>query len=264
MQRRQAPKLPELSQPEVLRHFLRLSQEVHSMDVALAIGEGTCTLKYNPRINEELAWRPLVAELHPLQSEETVQGILEILYSLARYLCAISGLDEFSLQPGGGAHGVYTNASIIRAYHAGRGDAGTRDEIITTVFSHPCDGGCPATAGFKVITLMPDEAGFPSVGALQAVLSERTAGLMMTNPEDTGLFNPQVKEFTRLVHAAGGLCAYDQANGNPLLGIARAREAGFDLCQFNLHKTFGTPHSSIGQSCGAVGARTDPDGWLLV
>ncbi len=254
MRRRQPPALPELAQHQVLRHYLRLTQETHSLDLALAIGEGTCTLKYNPRVNEEIARLPQVADLHPLQDEATVQGMLEVLYRLARYLCEISGMDEFSFQPGGGAHGVYTNASIIRAYHASRGQLGQRDEIITTVFSHPCDGGCPATAGFKVITLMPEETGYPSVEALKAVLSERTAGLMITNPEDTGLYNPHVGEFTRLVHEAGGLCAYDQANGNPLLGIARARDAGFDLCQFNLHKTFGTPHSSIGQSCGAVGA----------
>lgn len=257
VRRRAPPALPELSQPEVLRHYLRLSQEVHSVDLAVAIGEGTCTVKYNPRVNERLARLPQIADLHPLQDEETVQGILEIMYRLGRFLCAISGMEEFSFQPGGGAHGVYTNASIIRAYHAARGEAGRRDEIITTVFSHPCNAGCAATAGFKVITLMPEETGYPSVEALKAALSERTAGLMITNPEDTGLYNPHVAEFTRLVHEAGGLCAYDQANGNVLLGIARAAEAGFDLCQFNLHKTFGTPHSAIGQACGAVGVRRE-------
>ncbi len=257
VRRREPPALPEMSQPEVLRHYLRLSHEMRSIDVAVAVGEGTCTVKYNPRVAELLARRPQMADLHPLQDEETVQGILQVLHDLGKIMCAVSGLDAFSFQPGGGAHGVYTNASIIRAYHASRGEAERRTEIITSVFSHPCDGGCPATAGFKVITLMPDETGYPGVDAIKAAISERTAGLMITNPEDTGLYNPNIREVTDLVHAAGGLCAYDQANGNPLLGIARAKEAGFDMCQFNLHKTFATPHSAMGQSTGAVGARQE-------
>ena len=143
--------------------------------------------------------------------------------------------------------------SIIRAYHESRGEAEQRDEIITTIFSHPSNAACAKTAGFKVITLYPDEDGYPDLEALKAAVSERTAGLMITNPEDTGIYNPRIAEFVQVVHEAGGLCAYDQANANGILGITRAREAGFDLCHFNLHKTFSTPHGCGGPGGGVVG-----------
>jgi glycine dehydrogenase subunit 2 len=225
---------------------------------------GTCTMKYSPKVNERLARSERVADLHPDQDETTTQGILEIAYHLGRMLAEISGLDAFSFQPGGGAQGIYTNACLIRAYHRSRGEAGRRDEIITTAFSHPADAATPAVAGFRVITLMPGMKGYPDVAALEAAVSERTAGLMFTNPEDTGLFNPNVAEFVRIVHAAGGLCAYDQANANGILGITRARDAGFDLCQFNLHKTFSAPHASIGPACGAVGVTRELERFLPV
>lgn len=254
LRRTSRPNLPELSQMQVLRHFLRLSQETMGVDVSVDVGLGTCTMKYSPRVNERLVRSPQVADLHPRQDEEGVQGILEIVHRFEQVMKEISGLDAFTFQPGGGAHGIYTNACIIRAYHESRGEADQRDEIVTTVFSHPSDAACPAVAGFKVITLYPGDNGYPEPDALRAAVSERTAGLMITNPEDTGIFNPEIDEFCEIVHAAGGLCAYDQANANGLLGITRAREAGFDLCQFNLHKTFSSPHSSMGMACAAVGA----------
>lgn len=254
LRRRRPPRLPELSQVHVLRHYLRLSQETLGADLNIDVGQGTCTMKHNPKVNDQLARLPGIAELHPLQDESTVQGILEIYYRFEQILKEISGLDRFSFQPGAGSQAIYANAAILRAYHAARGQADQRDEIITTIFSHPSDAACPRAAGFKVITLYPDENGYPDPAALKAALSERTAGLMITNPEDTGIFNPHIAEFTALVHAAGGLCAYDQANANGLLGITRAAEAGFDLCHFNLHKTFGTPHGCGGPAVGAVGA----------
>jgi glycine dehydrogenase subunit 2 len=215
-------------------------------------------MKYSPMVNENLVELPQVRDVHPLQDEETIQGTLEIAYKFGRILSEISGLDEFTFQPAGGAHGVYTDACLIRKYHELNGELGQRTEMITTLFSHPCDAGTPASAGFKVVTLYPDEeTGLPDVEALKAAVSKRTAGLMITNPEDTGIFNPQIDEFTKVVHEAGGLCAYDQANANPLLGIARAREAGFDMGQFNLHKTFSSPHSSAGPACGAVGVKKE-------
>ena len=164
-------------------------------------------------------------------------------------------MDAFTFQPASGAQGIYTNACLIRAYHESRGDGGKRDEIITTAFSHPADAATPAVAGFKVITLMPGEMGFAEVDALKAAVSERTAGLMLTNPEDTGQYNPNIRAFVDIVHEAGGLCAYDQANGNPLLGIVRAGDTGFDMCQFNLHKTFSAPHGALGLGCAAVGVK---------
>jgi glycine dehydrogenase subunit 2 len=252
LRRTSPPRLPELSQPRILRHYLRLSQETLGNDVNIHLGLGTCTMKYSPKVNEELIRSPKVADLHPLQPPETVQGMLELLYRFERMLCEVSGLDRFSFQPAGGSQGVYANARMIRAYHAARGEP-ERDEIITTIFSHPCDGAAPATTGFKVITVYAGERGYPEPEAIRSAVSERTAGLMITNPEDTGLFNPHIGEIVDIVHEAGGLCHYDQANANGILGITRAREAGFDLCQFNLHKTFSSPHCSMGMPVGACG-----------
>jgi len=257
MRRKHPPKLPELSQPQVLRHYLRLSQETLGMDLNIHIGEGTCTMKYSPRVNEQLARR--IGDVHPLQDEHTIQGILEIVYKFGKvWLAEISGMDEFSFQPGGGSEAAYTNACIIRKYHETNGELQQRNEIITTLFSHPCDAASPATAGFKIITLYPDaETGSPSIEALKAAVSKRTAGLMITNPEDTGIFNREIDEWTEIVHEAGGLCSYDQANANAILGITRAKEAGFDLCFFNLHKTFSSPHGGSGPGCGAIGAKKE-------
>jgi glycine dehydrogenase subunit 2 len=252
--RRQRPAaLPEVNQMRVLRHFMRLSQETMGTDVTIDISQGTCTMKYSPKVQEHVASRdPGMVEIHPLQDEDTIQGILEMYYKFEQFLKEISGMDRFSLQPGGGAHGVFTNASIVRAYHAARGDA-QRDEIITTMFSHPCDAASPCTAGYKVITLMPDENGYPDLDAMKAALSERTAGIFITNPEDTGIYNPRIEQYVKAAHAVGALCSYDQANANGMLGIARAREAGFDLCHFNCHKTFSTPHACMGPAMGAIG-----------
>ncbi len=257
MRRKQLPALPELSQPQVLRHYVRLSQETLGTDLNIDVGQGTCTMKYSPKVNEQLARSPKVAALHPLQDESTVQGILEILYRFEQILKEISGLDRFTLQPRAGSAAIYTNASIIRAYHESRGEAGQRDEMITTIFSHPSNAACAKTAGYKVVTIYPDEDGYPDLEALKAAVSERTAGLMITNPEDTGIFNPRIKEFVQIVHDAGGLCAYDQANANGILGITRAREAGFDLCHFNLHKTFSSPHGCGGPAVGATGVSAE-------
>lgn len=257
LRRKNSVQLPEMSQPHVVRHFMRLSQMCLGADFNIDLGQGTCTMKYNPKINELLASLPEMSELHPLQDEDTVQGILEIIYRCDLFLRAISGLDQFSFQSGGGTHSIFTNACILRAYHEERGEGDKRNEVITTAFSHPANAATAATAGFRVITLYPEEDGYPSVEALKQVLSERTAGLFITNPEDTGLYNPHIKEFTHLVHKAGGLCIYDQANANSIIGVARAREAGFDMCHFNLHKTFGAPHGGSGPACGACGVRKE-------
>lgn len=255
MRRVEPPNLPELSQPQVLRHYLRLSQETRGTDVNIDLGLGTCTMKYSPKVNEQLVRDPKMAQIHPLQDETTIQGLLEIIYQFSEILGEISGMDVFSFQPGGGAAGIFTNASIIKAYHELNREGEQRNEIITTIFSHPSDAATPATAGFKVITLHPTENGYPDFEALKAAISDRTAGLMMTNPEDTGIFNPHIRAYTDAVHAAGGICAIDQANANGILGITRAKELGFDLCQFNLHKTFSSPHGSEGPGCGAVGVK---------
>lgn len=249
--------LPQLAQYHVLQHYLRLSQETMGMDLGPDIGEGTCTMKYSPKMHDQVVNSTKFADLHPLQPDDTLQGIFEIVYGLEQYLKAISGMSKFTFQPGGGSHATYTNACMLRKYHESRGELEQRDEVITTIFSHPCDGATPATAGFKVITLMPDENGYPDLEALKAIVSERTAGIMFTNPEDTGIFNPKVAEYVKVVHDAGGLCFYDQANANGILGIARAFDAGFDACHFNLHKTFSSPHGSEGPAAGAYGVREE-------
>ena len=252
LRRREAPALPELSQPEVIRHFTRLSQMVLAGNVAISLGLGTTTMKYNPVVNEQVTRSPKLADLHPAQHDETVQGVLEIIHRLEQYLTAISGMDRFSLQPAGGSQGIFSNALTVKAYHASRGES-ARDEVITTIFSHPANAAAPATAGFRVISLYPGPRGVPDLDALRAAVGERTAALFITNPEDTGIFNPQIEEFVRIVHDAGGLCVYDQANANGILGITRARDAGFDMCHFNLHKTFGVPHGCMGGAVGAQG-----------
>lgn len=253
LRRARPPALPELAQPQVLRHYLRLSQENLGADFNVDIGQGTCTMKYNPKINDQLARLPELADLHPLQDEATAQGILAVMYGLEQMLKEISGMERFSLQPQAGSQAIYAAAEIIRAYHLSRGEAEKRDEVVTTIFSHPSDAAAAKTVGYKIITLYPDEDGYPSLEALKEAVSEHTAALMITNPEDTGIFNPMIAEFVQIVHEAGGLCFYDQANANGILGITRARDAGFDLCHFNLHKTFSAPHGSGGPGSGALG-----------
>lgn len=253
MRRSELPKLPEIGQAKVLRHYLRLSQETLGSDLNVEIGQGTCTMKYIPRINEMLIRTPHLTELHPLQDEESVQGMLEIFHRTDLAMREISGMDAFSFQPSSGTQALLAMASIVRAYHESRGEGDTRDEIITTIFSHPSQAATAAVKGYKIITLHPDEDGFPDLEKLKKAVSPRTAGFVVANPEDTGIYNPRIREFTDVVHAAGGVCYYDQANANGLLGITRAKEAGFDMCFFNLHKTFAAPHMCGGPATGALG-----------
>ena len=254
--RRKTPApLPEVDQKHVLQHWVHLSQETMGSNISNDISEGTCTMKYNPRINEALCLDKGFADLHPDQDENTVQGMLEIYHKFENVVKEVSGLDKFTLQPGGGNHAVYTAASIVRAYHASRGEADQRDEVITTIFSHPCDAATPATAGYKIITIHPDKDGIPDIEAIRAAASERTAAIFMTNPEDIGIYNPNADKIVEIIHNVGGLCFYDQANANAFLGVARAKEAGFDMCHFNVHKTFGTPHGCSGPASGALGCK---------
>ena len=253
LRREAPPNLPEMGQMRVLRHYLRLSQENLGADLNIDIGQGTCTMKYSPKINDQLAANPKVSELHPFQSQETVQGLLKMMYETEQYLKGISGMDRFSLHPGGGSHAIFTIASIVRAWVDSRGESDKRDEIITTIFSHPSNAAASKLKGFKVITIYPGPDGRPDIEALKAAVSERTAALFITNPEDIGIYNSRIKEFTDIVHSVGGLCSYDQANLNGIMGLTRAREAGFDLCFYNLHKTFSSPHGCGGPGGGVVG-----------
>lgn len=255
LRRKQQPELPEVGQMRVNRHYMRLSQEVLGDDVSIDIGQGTCTMKYSPKVQEHAAnGHPKLLDVHPLQPDETMQGILHVYHEVERYMKSISGLDVFTFQPGGGAHAVFANASIVRAYWREKGEE--RDEIVTTIFSHPCDAGAPATAGYKVVDLMQDpELGYPTLEAFKAALGPKTAAIFITNPEDTGIFNPRIKEYVDAAHAVGAIAVYDQANVNGIMGITRAKEAGFDLIHYNLHKTFSSPHGGMGPGCGALGAK---------
>jgi len=250
MRREEPPELPELSEPEVLRHYLHLSQEtLGMMGVSLF---GTCTMKYNPRVSEAVT-KQFVSELHPHQSEETLQGILEIASRLEQALCELSGMDRFVFQPGGGADAAYLHACITRAYHGARGELAQRTEVITSIQAHPCNAATAAAAGFDVVTLPLEENGYPSLAALEAAVSERTASLVINNPDDMGIYNPDIARWVALVHEAGGLCFYDHANFNGVMGKIRAAELGFDACMFMLHKTFGAPKAGGGPAVGAYG-----------
>lgn len=262
LQRKSLPVLPEMAQPRVLRHYMRLSQETLGGDVNIEIGQGTCTLKYNPKINDQLASLPEMTALHPEQPLETVQGILQIMYETDLIMREISGMNRFTFQTSSGSQAAFAMASIIKAWHRHKGEDQQRDEIITTIFSHPSDAACPALKGYKIITIFPDEEGYPDPEAFKAAVSNRTAAFICANPEDTGIYNKRVKSFTELVHQHGGLCGYDQANANGLLGVTRAREAGFDMCFFNLHKTFGTPHGCGGPGSGALGVTQELESFL--
>ncbi|MEC0240967.1 aminomethyl-transferring glycine dehydrogenase subunit GcvPB [Paenibacillus dokdonensis] len=253
MMRTDLPALPEIGQAKVLRHYLRLSQETMGSDFNVEIGQGTCTMKYIPRVNEMMIRTPKMMDLHPLQHVDDVQGILEVYHRLDLAMREISGLDRFSFQPSSGTQALLTMASIVRAYHESRGEGEQRDEIITTMFSHPSQAATAVVKGYKIITVQPDADGFPDIEQLKRAVSSRTAGFVVANPEDTGIFNPRIREFTDIVHAAGGVCYYDQANANGLLGVTRAKEAGFDMCFFNLHKTFAAPHMCGGPATGALG-----------
>lgn len=256
LRRAEPPALPEMSQQQVLRHYLRLSQENLGADLNIDVGQGTCTMKYSPKINDQFVRDPRIAALHPPgrghgpgrprdhpQPGAAPEGDLRHGPGLA--------------PAGRRSAAIYTNVAMIRAYFAARGELEQRDEVITTIFSHPSNAACAKTAGFKVITLHPDADGYPDIEALKAAVGPRTAALLITNPEDTGIYNPRIEEFVRIVHEAGGLCSYDQANANGILGITRARDAGFDLCHFNLHKTFSTPHACGGPAAGACAVSED-------
>ena len=255
MRRETPPRLPELSEFEVQRHYLHLAQmTLGMMGVNLF---GTCTMKYNPRIGEEITARPEIAELHPHQHDDTLQGVLEMIHGLDLILRELSGMDQFVFQAGGGADAAYTHACVTRAYHASRGELAQRTEIITTIQAHPCNPATAAAAGFDVITLPLEEGGYPSVAALRAAVSDRTAALMVGNPDDMGIYNPHIKEWVEIVHAAGGLCFYDHANFNGVMSKIRARELGFDACMFMLHKTFGAPKGGGGPAVGAYGCSAE-------
>ena len=243
--------LPELSELNVIRHFTHLSQKNYSIDSGF-YPLGSCTMKYNPKINEETARLPGFAFTHPLQPEETVQGNLALMYELQEFLKEIGGFAAVSLQPAAGAQGEFTGVMIIRAYHQSRGDA-KRTRMIIPDSAHGTNPATSAMSGFEVVHLPTDSRGNVNLEALKAVCDDTIAGLMLTNPNTLGLFEEHVVEVNRIVHEVGGLVYGDGANLNALLGITRPGDLGFDIMHINLHKTFSTPHGGGGPGSGPVG-----------
>jgi glycine dehydrogenase subunit 2 len=248
---RQDLPLSELSEVDVIRHFTRLSQLNYSIDTGY-YPLGSCTMKYNPKINEETARLPGFANIHPLQPVETVQGAMLLMFELQEMLKEIGGFAGVTLQPAAGAHGELTGVLIIRAYHESRGDH-KRTKILIPDSAHGTNPATSAMSGMQVVQLASDARGNVDLEALQAECDDSLAGLMLTNPNTLGLFDENVEEVIRMVHQAGGLVYGDGANMNALLGITRPGDLGFDVLHYNLHKTFSTPHGGGGPGSGPVG-----------
>ena len=253
LRRKSRLNLPEISEPEIVKHYTRLTEMNYGVDSGI-YPLGSCTMKYNPKINEEIASHPGVAHIHPYQDERTVQGALKIMWELEQWLKEITGMDRFTLQPAAGANGEFTGVSIIRAYHLDNGEP-QRDEMLVADSAHGTNPASAAMAGFKVIEIPSTEEGTMDLEALENAVGERTAGLMLTNPNTLGIFEDEIVEIARIVHKAGGLLYYDGANLNAVLGKVRPGDMGFDIVHLNLHKTFSTPHGGGGPGSGPVGVK---------
>jgi len=253
--RQRPPALPEVSELQVVRHFTRLSRRNIGIDTS-PYPLGSCTMKYNPKINDEAAGLPGFAGLHPYAPAELAQGALELLWGLEQGLCALTGMAGFSLQPAAGAHGELAGMLICAAYHRQRGD-GARRRVVVPDSAHGTNPASAAMAGFDVVEIPSGPRGGLDLRALRAVADSRLGALMLTNPNTLGLFEEDVLEAAATVHAAGGLLYYDGANLNAIVGRARPADMGFDICHLNLHKTFSTPHGMGGPGAGPVGVRAD-------
>ena len=263
---RTAPlRLPELTEPQVVRHYTHLGQLNYSVDTGM-YPLGSCTMKYNPKINDRAA--SLFADLHPRQSYRTTQGVLALSYELEQMLARITGMDFVTLQPAAGAQSEFTALLMFKAYHAKRGDAAKRRRIIVPDSAHGTNPASAAMCGYQVTTVRSDARGNVDLAALKAALGPDVAGFMLTNPNTVGLFEERVREVCDAVHAAGGLVYGDGANMNALLGIARPGDLGFDCVHINVHKTFSTPHGAGGPGAGPLCVKKDlrpflPKPWIV-
>lgn len=251
--RSEAPVLPEVDEPTVVRHYTNSSTNNFGVDTGF-YPLGSCTMKYNPKINDELAASPSVARLHPLQPVAGAQGALAVYWHLQRALSEIGGMAEFTLNPFAGAHGELTGLLVIKAYHLSRQDAG-RTTVLVPDSAHGTNPASAAVAGFNIVEVRSLADGTIDVDDLRSKLDDSVAAIMMTNPNTVGMFEKNIPEIARLVHEAGALMYYDGANLNPMLGIARPGDMGFDVMHINLHKTFSTPHGGGGPGAGPVGVR---------
>jgi glycine dehydrogenase subunit 2 len=253
--RKEEPDLPEVSELDIMRHYTALSKRNHGVDSGF-YPLGSCTMKYNPKINENVARFNGFAHIHPLQDESSVQGALELMYDLQQHLKEITGMDEVTLQPAAGAHGEWTGLMMIRAYHEANGDT-KRTKVIVPDSAHGTNPASAAVAGFETITVKSNENGLVDLEDLRRVVGEDTAALMLTNPNTLGLFEENILEMAEIVHNAGGKLYYDGANLNAVLAKARPGDMGFDVVHLNLHKTFTGPHGGGGPGSGPVGVKAD-------
>ncbi len=244
--------LPEVYEVDVIRHYTALSRRNFGIDNGF-YPLGSCTMKYNPKINEDVARFPGFAKIHPYQPEESIQGALQLLHELQNDLAEITGMDHVTLQPAAGAHGEWTGLMLIRAYHESRGEV--RTKVIVPDSSHGTNPASATVAGFDTITIPSNDKGLVDLDQLRAAVGSDTAALMLTNPNTLGLFEEQIVEIAQIVHEAGGLLYYDGANSNAILGIARPGDMGFDVVHLNLHKTMSTPHGGGGPGAGPVGVK---------
>lgn len=251
--RQEQPHLPEASEVDVVRHFTHLSTFNHGVDTGF-YPLGSCTMKYNPKVNEMLARLPGFANLHPYQPQSLTQGALQLMAELQDDLCELAGMDGFTLQPAAGAHGEMTGMLIIKAYHDHRQDS-KRRKVIVPDSAHGTNPATAAMVGYQIIQVPSDERGGVDLEALKKVLNDEVAALMLTNPNTVGLFDENILEITKLVHDVGGLLYYDGANTNAVMGMARPGDMGFDVVHLNLHKTFATPHGGGGPGAGPVGVK---------
>lgn len=253
--REEEPELPEVSELDIMRHYTALSKRNHGVDSGF-YPLGSCTMKYNPKINENVARFNGFAHLHPLQDESSVQGALELMYDLQEHLIEITGMDEVTLQPAAGAHGEWTGLMMIRSYHEANGDT-KRTKVVVPDSAHGTNPASATVAGFETVTVKSNENGLVDLEDLKRVVGEDTAALMLTNPNTLGLFEENILEMAEIVHGAGGKLYYDGANLNAVLSKARPGDMGFDVVHLNLHKTFTGPHGGGGPGSGPVGVKAD-------
>ncbi len=247
-------RLPSLSETEINRYYSELEKQVYGVNSGF-YPLGSCTMKYNPKVNEAAAALPGFSGLHPLQPEHTAQGALELLSRAEKALCEITGMDRMTFQPAAGAHGEFTGLLLIKAYHQKRGEGEKRTKILVPDSAHGTNPASAAMAGFTVVNIPSGPDGCVDLEKLREAAGEDTAGLMLTNPNTVGLFDKNILEITGIVHGAGGLCYYDGANLNAVMGIVRPGDMGFDVIHLNLHKTFSTPHGGGGPGSGPVGCK---------
>lgn len=252
--RKRPMEFPELTEPEVVRHFVNLSRKNFSIDTHF-YPLGSCTMKYNPKVNEWAAAQDSFAAVHPMQPEVASQGALKVMYDLEQYLLSITGMDRFTLQPAAGAHGELTGMMLVRAYHTSRGDV-KRRKVLVPDSSHGTNPASAALFNYHVVELKSNSRGRVDLKTLEEHLDEETACLMLTNPNTVGLFEEDILEIQKRVHEKGALLYYDGANLNALMGIARPGDMGFDIVHLNLHKTFSTPHGGGGPGSGPVGVKS--------